>query len=76
MVDVDMKLEHTIPYDKQTEWQQWTKDNIGEIGTDFIHVSEPVTIQNDFGAIVYSGYNHYWEIPNPAKAMFWALKWP
>jgi hypothetical protein len=69
-----MKIPHTIRAD-DTNWREWVSDHIGEKDKDyFIIIEKYEEYSEDSDTLIHSGSNIFWEIPDPLKAMIFALR--
>jgi hypothetical protein len=69
-----MKFPHTIKYQDHETWQEWVSKHIGVLNIDYFQVAEKYFIEYEDGGS-QEGYNAFWEIPDPKKALLWALRW-
>ena len=69
-----MRFVHNIKYKDAETWKTWVAENIGVNGIDYFQELGPITVEEFECGSSIEYREAYWIVPDPKKALLWALR--
>lgn len=71
-----MRIKHCIKSIPENDnWREWVREHIGQEGIDYVIDINRTEVYNERNELVQATNDPHWEIPDPAKAMLFILKY-